>query len=83
MIVGNYAEGLVRATRSEFDPNLWMMIAAKVNLGRMGDAHRLLAKLRKGASGHHDRKDRGRQDEEPSRFLAVADGLQIAGLEEG
>src|SRR4029079_2718458 len=52
MILGDYAEAIVWATRSlvvnsSFDPTYWMLIAANAHLGHMDEAHRLLEQFKK------------------------------------
>jgi tetratricopeptide (TPR) repeat protein len=52
MVLGDYQEALVWATRSlglnpNFDPSLWMLIAANAHLGRMEEARRFLDDLRR------------------------------------
>ena len=61
MILGDYAEAIVWATRSlvvnpSFDPTYWMLIAANAHLGRMDEAHRLLEQFKK-ISERHDHAD--------------------------
>ena len=56
MILGNYEEALVWATRSltlspNNHPTYWMLIAANAQLGRMDEARRLLNEFRKIAPG--------------------------------
>ena len=52
MVLGDYAEALGWATRSlarqpDLRPHLWMLIAANAHLGRMDEARRYLAELRR------------------------------------
>ena len=87
MILGDYAEAIVWATRSlvvnpSFDPTYWMLIAANAHLGRMDEAHRLLEQFRKISPNVTIARIRaGQPDKDPGRLAAIYEGLRIAGLE--
>jgi len=88
MIRANYAEALVwagrsRALRPNYPCNLWILIAANAHLGRMGDARRFLAELKKVSPGITvSRIWSGQPQMDPSRCAAILDGLRLAGLPE-
>jgi Tfp pilus assembly protein PilF len=89
MIRGDYAEVLTWAARSRaLSPdnpcNLWMLIAANAHLGRMAEAHRYLAELKKVAPGITvARIWAGQPQKHTNRCEAILDGLRLAGLAEG
>lgn len=88
LIRGEYAESVswamrAFATNPNFDPTLWMLIAAHAHLGRMEEAHRFVQRLlqrRPGATVASIRS--GQADKDPSRIAAVLEGLRLAGLPE-
>jgi TolB-like protein/class 3 adenylate cyclase/Tfp pilus assembly protein PilF len=89
MVLGNYAEALDWATRSlalntNYDPTLWIVIAANAHLGRMKEAHHFLQQLKRIAPVVTVERIRaGQPAKDPSRVAAILDGLRLAGLEEG
>jgi TolB-like protein/Tfp pilus assembly protein PilF len=89
MIRGNEAEALSFATRSlavnsSFAATYWMLISANARLGRMDEAGRYLAALRRLAPGVTVASIWGGQPQrDPLRLAAIFDGLRLAGLEEG
>ena len=89
MVLGNYPEVLVWATRSlgpnpTFDPTLWMLIAANAHLGRTEEARRFLDELKRLAPDVTIASIKaGQPAKDPSRIAAILDGLRLAGLEEG
>lgn len=89
MILGDYREALAWAARAlasnpNFDPALWMLIAANAQLGRFAEARGLLEQLKKIAPAVTITKIKaGQPAKDPSRFAAILDGLRLAGLPEG
>ena len=88
MILGDYSEALVWAARSlALSPNYhctyWMLIAANAQLGRMDEARKFLAAFRRLAPGVTiARIWAGQPQKDPSRCVAILEGLRIAGLPE-
>ena len=88
LIIGDYAEALVWATRAlalnpNYDPTLWMLIAANAHLGRMAEAHRFVDDLRKIAPDSTvARIKAGQPAKDPGRVSAILEGLRLAGLDE-
>lgn len=88
MILGNYSEVLVWAARAlainpNFDASLWMLIAANAHLARLDQARHFLNELKKVSPGITiARIGAGQPAKDPSRILAILEGLRIAGLEE-
>ncbi|MFZ2099071.1 MAG: winged helix-turn-helix domain-containing protein [Oricola sp.] len=71
------------ALNAHFDPTWWMLIAANAHLGRMDEARRFLAGLRRLAPGVTiARIAAGQPAKHPERIGAVIDGLRLAGMEE-
>ena len=88
LILGDYAEALVWATRAftlnpNYDPTLWMLIAANAHLDRMTEAHRFLDDLRKIAPDSTvARIKAGQPAKDPGRVSTILEGLRLAGLDE-
>ncbi len=89
LIRDSYAEAITWAARAlasnpNFDPSLWVLIAANAHLGRMEEAHRFLDQLRRLAPDITIAKIRaGQPAKDPSRVATMLEGLRLAGLEEG
>ncbi|MBB4185761.1 TolB-like protein/Tfp pilus assembly protein PilF [Sinorhizobium terangae] len=88
MMRRKYPEALAWAARAHasnpnFDPTLWALVAANAHLGRMEEAHRYLAELRKIAPGITIARIRAGQPGRDLRIAPVFEGLAKAGLEEG
>ena len=89
LIRGNHAEALAWAARAlasnpNFDPTLWVLVAANAHLGRMEEAHRFLDQLRRLAPGVTLAKIKaGQPAKDPSRTAAMLGGLRLAGLAGG
>jgi TolB-like protein len=89
MVLGNFPEALAWAARSlalnaDYDPTLWILIAANAHLGRMEEAQHFLEQLRKAAPGITVASIKaGQPAKDPSRMAAILEGLRMAGLEEG
>jgi adenylate cyclase len=88
MALGNYEDArkaaeLSLAVNPNFDPTYWILIASNVQLGKMDEARRWLAKFRDLAPGVTiaDIKA-GQPDKYPDRMAAILEGLRLAGLEE-
>jgi TolB-like protein/DNA-binding winged helix-turn-helix (wHTH) protein len=88
MVLGDYAEALVWATRSlTLKPKshfaYWMVIAANAQLGRMDEARKSLAEFRKLAPWVTIASIwAGQPQRDPSRCATILDGLRLAGLAE-
>ena len=88
VILGNYSEALVwaarsRAVNSNFHPTYWMLIAAHAHLGHTGEARRFLHEFREIAPDITiGRIKAGQPAKDPTRLVAILDGLRLAGLEE-
>ncbi len=88
MIRGDYEEALVWSRRSltansSFVCTYWMLAAANAHLGRMEEARRYLATLKKLSPGVTAKLIwDGQPQRDPTRLQAVLDGLKLAGLEE-
>lgn len=88
MIRGDYAEAITWAARAlasnpNFDPTLWVLIAANAHLSRMEEARHYLRELKKLAPAVTiARIKAGQPVKDPSRIDAVLEGLRRAGLEE-
>jgi TolB-like protein/Tfp pilus assembly protein PilF len=88
MIRGQYAEALDFATRSfarnpNFDPTIWVLIAANAHLGRMAEARHYCALLRELAPGVTiSRIAEAQPAKDPTRIAAIVEGLRLAGLPE-
>ena len=89
MIRGDYHEALVWATRAlasnpNFDPILWILIAANAHLGRMDEGGRFLENLKRSSLGATTASIKAAQHmRDPSRHAAILEGLRLAGLDEG
>ena len=89
MVLGDYGEALSWAARSlalntDYDPTLWILIAANAHLGRMDEAHHFLEQLGRVAPGVTvARIKAGQPAKDPSRMAAILDGLRMAGLPGG
>jgi adenylate cyclase len=88
MIKGGYEEALVWAKRSisanpSFVCSYWMLVAANAHLGRMDEARRHLATLRRLSPGVTIAQVWAAQPQkDPSRVAAILDGLRLAGVAE-
>jgi len=88
MIKGSYEEALVWAKRSisanpSFVCSYWMLVAANAHLGRMDEARRHLATLRRLSPGVTIAQVWAAQPQkDPSRVAAILDGLRLAGVAE-
>ena len=88
LIKGEFAEAVDLASRAfarnpNFDPTLWVLIAANAHLGRMEEAKRYLSKLQAMVpTVTVARISAGQPDKDPSRKAAVLDGLRLAGMAE-
>ena len=88
MIKGSYEEALVWAKRSisanpSFVCSYWMLVAANAHLGRMDEARRHLATLRRLSPGVTIAQGWAAQPQkDPSRVAAILDGLRLAGVAE-
>lgn len=88
LVKGNFEEALVWAKRSvsanpSFVCTYWMLVAANAHLGRMDQAKRYLATLRRLSPGVTiARVWAGQPQKDPSRLAAILEGLRLAGLEE-
>lgn len=89
LIHGNYAEAITWAARAlasnpNFDPNLWVLIAANAHLGRMEEADRYLRELRRRVPEVTiARIKAGQPRKDPTRTAALLEGLRKVGLKEG
>ncbi|SCW86934.1 TolB amino-terminal domain-containing protein [Rhizobium mongolense subsp. loessense] len=89
MIRGDYSEAIVWAARAlasnpNFDPTLWVLIAANAHLGREEEAQRYLRELRHVAPEVTiARIKAGQPAKDPTRIAALLEGLRKAGLVEG
>ena len=89
VVLGNHAEALAWAGRSlalnaTFDPTYWMLVAANAHLGRMDEARRHLAELRRLAPEVTVASIRaGQCAKDPGRIEPILAGLRLAGLPEG
>jgi TolB-like protein/Flp pilus assembly protein TadD len=70
-----------RAILSEWPPNHWMLAATYAHLGRMDDAHRMLAKTRELAPNLSLASIQIVVDRSDGRLTSLAEGLRIAGLQ--
>jgi tetratricopeptide (TPR) repeat protein len=88
LILGNHAEALAWAGRSlalnnTFDCTYWMLVAANAHLGRMEEARRHLAELRRLAPEVTVASIRaGQCAKDPGRIEPILAGLRLAGLPE-
>jgi len=87
-VKGNFEESLSWAKRSvsanpSFVCTYWMLVAANAHLGRMDEARRQLAVLKRLSPGVTvARVWAGQPQKDPSRLKAILDGLRLAGLQE-
>jgi len=71
------------AVNPNFDPIYWMLAAASAHLGRMNEARRYVAELRRIAPAVTIERIRdGQPAKDPERLAAILDGLRLAGLPE-
>ncbi|WP_244422750.1 winged helix-turn-helix domain-containing protein [Sinorhizobium meliloti] len=88
LIRGNYAEAIAWAARAlasnpNFDPTLWVLIAANAHLGRLEEARRYLRQLKRLTPAVTiGRIKAGQPAKDPTRTAAILEGLRNAGLEE-
>ncbi|QFY59237.1 transcriptional regulator [Rhizobium grahamii] len=88
VVRGEYDEALYWASRAlasnpNFEATLWVLIAASAHLGRMEEAHRYLAALRRLTPDITlDRIRAGQAGKYPDRIEGVLDGLRMAGVPE-
>ncbi len=88
IVLGDYAEALAWADRSlalntTFDCTYWMLVAANAHLGRMDEARRHLAELRRLAPEVTVASIRaGQCAKDPGRIEPILAGLRLAGLPE-
>ena len=88
VVLGNHAEALVWASRSlavntRFDPTYWMLVAANAHLGRMDEARRHLAELRRLEPEVTVASIRaGQCAKDPGRIEPILAGLRLAGMPE-
>jgi hypothetical protein len=88
LIRGDYVAAVDCAARSRainpnFDPTLWVLIAANAHLGRMDEARRFVGELRRLAPGVTIASIRaGQPAKDPARTAARMEGLRLAGLPE-
>ena len=88
VVLGNHAEALVWASRSlavntRFDPTYWMLVAANAHLGRMDEARRHLAELRRLEPEVTVASIRaGQSAKDPGRIEPILAGLRLAGMPE-
>lgn len=89
LIRGEYAEAKSWAARAlasnpNFDPTLWVLIAANAHLGRIEEAHSYLRALKRITPAVTiARIEAGQPAKDPTRMAALLEGLRKAGLEEG
>jgi tetratricopeptide (TPR) repeat protein len=88
VILGDYDQALAWASRAlasnpNFEPTLWVLIAASAHLGRMEEAQRHLAALRRLTPDITIERIRaGQAGKYPDRIAGVLDGLRLAGVPE-
>ncbi|WP_306910261.1 winged helix-turn-helix domain-containing tetratricopeptide repeat protein [Rhizobium mesoamericanum] len=88
VILGEYELAVAWASRAlasnpNFEPTLWVLIAASAHLGRMEEAHRHLAALRRLTPDITlERIRAGQPGKYPDRIAALLDGLRLAGMPE-
>ncbi len=88
MIRGNYVEAVAWAARAlasnpNFDPTLWVLIAANAHLGRLEEARRYLRELKRLVPAVTiARIKAGQPAKDPTRMAALLEGLRKAGLVE-
>ena len=86
LIQGKFAETVDLASRAlarnpNFDPTLWLLIAANAHLGRLEEAKRYLSKLRSVVPTVTVAQIRAAQpDKDPTRKAALFEGLRLAGM---
>ncbi|MBB4168132.1 MULTISPECIES: winged helix-turn-helix domain-containing protein [unclassified Rhizobium] len=88
IVLGEYDQALAWASRAlasnaNFEPTLWVLIAASAHLGRMEEAQRHVAALKRRTPDITIERIRaGQAGKYPDRIAAVLDGLRIAGVPE-
>ena len=88
MALGRYEDALTWADQSlasnaQFDATYWMLVAANAQLGRMDEAHRLLARFRTMRPDVTIKTIRqGQPSRYPDRMGSILEGLRLAGLPE-
>jgi TolB-like protein len=88
LIRAEYREAVAWASRAlasnpNFDPTLWVLIAANAHLGRMDEARRYLGELRNLSPEITIAKiAAGQPGKDASRTAALVEGLRLAGLPE-
>jgi tetratricopeptide (TPR) repeat protein len=89
MVRGDYEEAINWAKRSlsanqSFVCSYWMLAAANAHLGRLDEARRHLATLKRlSPEVTIARIWAGQPQKDPGRLKAILDGLRLAGLAEG
>ncbi|MCS4090715.1 TolB-like protein/Tfp pilus assembly protein PilF [Rhizobium sp. BK176] len=88
VVLGEYDQAVAWASRAlasnpNFEATLWVLIAASAHLGRMEEAHRHLAALRRLTPDITIERIRaGQASKYPDRIAGVLDGLRLAGVSE-
>ncbi|RDJ14915.1 winged helix-turn-helix domain-containing tetratricopeptide repeat protein [Rhizobium grahamii] len=88
VVLGEYGQAVAWASRAlasnpNFEATLWVLIAASAHLGRMEEAHRHLAALRRLTPDITIERIRaGQAGKYPDRIAGVLDGLRLAGVSE-
>ena len=88
VILGEYDQALAWASRAlasnpNFEPTLWVLIAAGAHLGRMEEAQRHLVALRRLTPDITIERIRaGQAGKYPDRIAGVLEGLRLAGVPE-
>ena len=89
LIRGEHEEALAWAGRAlavnpNFDPTLWVLVAAHAHLGRRDEARRFLDALRRLTPGVTVAGiQTGQPGRDPGRIAALLEGLRLAGVPEG
>jgi TolB-like protein/Tfp pilus assembly protein PilF len=87
LVLGNFEEAIVYAGRAlasnpNFDPALWVLIAANAHLGRLDEARHFLGRLRKLSPAVTLRSiEAGQPALQRSRVEKLLEGLRLAGLQ--
>ncbi|APG86632.1 adenylate cyclase (plasmid) [Sinorhizobium americanum CCGM7] len=88
IIRGNHTDAIAWAARAlasnpNFDPTLWVLIAANAHFGRLEEARRYLRELKRlSPAVTIARIKAGQPAKDPTRTAAILEGLRNAGLEE-
>lgn len=88
VVLGEYDQALAWASRAlasnpNFEPTLWMLIAANAHLGHMKEAHRYLVGLKRLTPGITIERIRaGQPGKYPERIAGILEGLRLAGVPE-